>query len=110
MTAAISLESTKIMQITNIPIKIPAGSTFTASSSFTNSDAPIEPMAIPTANIAISLVASCSLMPNLSPAQRNTTNCNVAPAPQNKVVTASETWPCGSRHSVVNACQKSRSK
>ena len=93
MTAATSRVSTKIIPMTSMPIRMPAGSTRVAFSNLTNKDAPTEPMAMPTAKMAINLVASCSSRPNLIDVHRSTTNCKVAPAPQNKVVTANETLP-----------------
>ena len=60
-----------------------------------------EPNATPTATVAVSCVEWSKPKPNAMPAQAITTSLKVAPAPQNKVVTASDTWPCGSRQSAI---------
>lgn len=62
---------------------------------------------MPTATTAVSWVARSRLKFRASAAQLSTIRRSVAPAPQNSVVTASDTWPSGSRHSSLKLCQKS---
>jgi len=53
-------------------------------------------------------MAPCdSVMPSTVSHHLRMMNCSVAPAPQNRVVTASEIWPSLSRHSVETQWAKS---
>ncbi len=59
------------------------------------------------ATTAVSWVAFSRLNFSAIDAQVSTIRRKVAPAPQNSVVTANETWPRGSRQSSRKLCQKS---
>jgi hypothetical protein len=59
------------------------------------------PTPTPIATTPIRLVALSSGMCSERSAHFSTMNCRVAPAPQNRVVTASEIWPSLSFHSVA---------
>ncbi len=65
------------------------------------------PSATPIATTPIRFVAWSSGRPSDASAHLSTMNCSVAPAPQNRVVTASEIWPSLSRHSVAEQLAKS---
>src|SRR4051794_25203261 len=108
-TQAMRQSCISTIAMTNKPMIMPAGNTLTESSSLTKRAANTDPTAMPTATVAVSQVA-CS-MPKSSAdlAQISTISLNVAPAPQNNVVTANETLPSTSRHSALNECQKSLS-
>ncbi len=65
------------------------------------------PTATPIATTPIRLVALSSGMSSERSAHFSTMNCRVAPAPQNRVVIASEIWPSLSFHSVAEQLAKS---
>ena len=88
-------------------VRTATGSTFTDLSSETAFAAITAPTAMPSATTPCSTVALSSGRPSALSAHFSTMNCSVAPAPQNRVVTASEICPSLSRQSRRTQCQNS---
>ncbi|MNL41939.1 hypothetical protein D3C87_1643700 [compost metagenome] len=89
------------MIMTVMPIATPNGSTDSERRSGIRAAAMIAPTATPTATTAWSRAPWDRFSPSDFSAHLSTMNCNVAPTPQNSVVTASEIWPSLSRHSAM---------
>ncbi len=78
---------------TMMPMATPNGSTRSAPRSGTKRAASTAPSAMPSATTPCSTAALFSGICSFVLAHSSTMNCSVAPAPQKRVVTASEIWP-----------------
>ncbi len=95
------------MTITMRPIAMPSGITRTARSSATQIDATTAPRAMPSAVTPWRIAALERSKLSVVRAHSMTMNCSVAPAPQKRVVTASEIWPRRSFHRCTTQREKS---